>query len=342
MIGIDPDVGHLRFWVASGAAALLVLVCALALDWTRKRIVARFAVIGLGAAFGAILAWAFLAGASVRDQSAERRNLEMRAGQLTAQVLAAGSPLACLEGMAGENVETACEKALFAGPAIVAAASSYIAARLNLLSDVVAYARNGGNLDSILLPLRRSLEADRFGFVAHILAMRDGCTSGRCTALALLRDPERVRANLSAQTFDRYVQHYLTTWAQPDVPVADAAPPAATGALAASQPAGPSQKKVMVDVDFPSAASIPAVSIMNAEPRASTAGGAADRGAAAARRSSRKPAGNAPAQASTPPAASSAPPVDPVWAPGTAPNPQPLPQASPPPQASAGETSPTQ
>ena len=101
MIGIDPDVGHLRFWVASGAAALLVLVCALALDWTRKRIVARFAVIGLGAAFGAILAWAFLAGASVRDQSAERRNLEMRAGQLTAQALAPGSPLACLEGMAG-------------------------------------------------------------------------------------------------------------------------------------------------------------------------------------------------------------------------------------------------
>src|SRR5437764_956157 len=120
MIGIDPDVGHLRFWVASGAAALLVLVCALALDWTRTR------------------------------------------------------------------------------------------------------------------------------FVAHILAMRDGCTSGRCNALALLRDPERVRANLSAQTFDRYVAHYLTTWAQPDVPVADAAPPA-TGALAASQPAGPSQKKVLVD-----------------------------------------------------------------------------------------------
>jgi hypothetical protein len=210
---------------------------------------------------------------------------------------------------------------------------------LNLLSDVAAYARNGGNLDPILLPLRRSLEADRFGFVAHILSMRDGCTSGRCTALAFLRDPERVRANLSAQTFDRYVAHYLTTWAQPDVPVADAAPPA-TGALAASQSAGPSQpsqKKIIVDADFPSAASIPAISIMNAEPRASTAGGAADRGAAS-RRSSRKPAGNAPAQASTSPATSLNPSVDPVWAPGTSPKPQSLPpQASPPPQASAGD-----
>ena len=84
MLGIDPDVGHLRFCVASGAAALLVFVCALALDWMRSRIIARFAVVGLGAAFGAILAWAFLAGATVRDLSVERRNLEMRAAQLSA------------------------------------------------------------------------------------------------------------------------------------------------------------------------------------------------------------------------------------------------------------------
>src|SRR5437588_7891233 len=189
MIGIDPDVGHLRFWVASGAAALLVLVCALALDWTRTRIVARFSIIGLGTAFGAILAWAFLAGASVRDQSAERRNLEMRAGQLTAQVLAPGSPLACLEGMAGENVEAACEKALFAGPAIVAAASSYIAARLNLLSDVLAQVKAGGNLDSVLPALRRALEADRFGFVAHTLAVRDGCSSNRFATLVPSVEP---------------------------------------------------------------------------------------------------------------------------------------------------------
>src|ERR1700730_13717207 len=118
MIGIDPDVGHLRFWVASGAAALLVLVCALALDWTRTRIVARFAVIGLGAAFGAVLAWAFLAGASVRDQSAERRNLEVRAGQLTTQALAPGSPLACLEGMAGGKGEGAGGKARVGRPGV--------------------------------------------------------------------------------------------------------------------------------------------------------------------------------------------------------------------------------
>jgi hypothetical protein len=340
MLGIDPDVGHLRFWVASGAAALLVLVCALALDWTRSRIIARLAVVGLGAAFGAIVAWAFLAGAVVRDLSVERRNLEMRAAQLTAQALAPGSPLACLDATGGENVEAACEKALFAAPAMAAAASSYTAARLALLSDVVTHLKAGGNVDSLLPALRRALEADRFGFVAHTLAVRDGCTSSHCATLALLRDPEHVRANLSAQTFDRYVDRYLAMWGQPpETPVAEAAP-ASTATLAAAQPRGAQgAKKVVVDIDFPSAASIPAVSIMNPEPKispASMAAAANARGAASARRDSRKMVTSPPPPQSS--AATSVPQLDPVWAPGTASTPSPQssqPQASPPSQASA-------
>ncbi|MFZ2077003.1 MAG: hypothetical protein WAV38_10240 [Xanthobacteraceae bacterium] len=343
MLGIDPDVGHLRFWVASGAAALLVLVCALALDWTRSRIIARFAVAGLGAAFGAILAWAFLAGAAVRDLSVERRNLEMRAAQLTAQVLAPGSPLACLDATGGESVEAACEKALFAGPATVAAASSYTAARLTLLSDIAAHIKAGGNLDSVLPSLRRALEADRFGFVAHALAIRDGCTSSRCGTLVLLRDPERVRANLSAQTFDRYLDRYLPLWGQPETPVADAAP-SSTATLAASQPpAGQVQKKVVVDADFPSAASIPAISIMNPEPKASAANMAGDAHAAASGRRSSRKAGSSPPPAPASSAATLVPQVDAVWAPGTAPIAPPQSavapsRPSPPPQASAGQT----
>jgi hypothetical protein len=262
-------------------------------------------MVGVGAVLGAILAWAFLAGGSGRDQSDERRNLETRAAQLTAQVLARSSPLACLDGMAGENVEAACEKALFAAPATVAAASSYVAARLTLLSDVVAYIKAGGKLDSVLLPLRQSLEADRFGFVAHTLAIRDGCTSSRCEALALLRDPKRVQANLSAQTFDRYQDRYLPLWGQPETPVADAAP-SSTATVATSQPpAGQAQKKIVVDADFPSAASIPAVSIMNPEPKTSPANAAPNtkmRGTGPTRTPSRKNT-NSPAQALDPIAA---------------------------------------
>src|SRR5271165_1941291 len=104
MFGLDSDIGGsaLRLWIAAGSAALLVFVCALAIDWTRTRTVARVGVVVVGALLGATLSWAFLNGASLRDQSAERRALEARASALSVQALAPGSPLACLDGLAGD------------------------------------------------------------------------------------------------------------------------------------------------------------------------------------------------------------------------------------------------
>jgi hypothetical protein len=323
MFGADPNVGEsaLRLWVAVGSAALLVCICALAFDWTRSRIVVRISVIALGAVLGATLAWAFLNGASDRDRSAERRDLEMRAAQLNTQSLAPGSPLACLNGLTGDDVEAACEKALFAGPATVAMATSYASARLALLADMAAYGKRGGaDIDSALIPLQRSLEADRFGFVAQVLAVRDGCTSNNCQALSLLHDPTRVRANLSGQTLTRYLDHYLTAWAQPsDVPpLADAT----SQSLPPGPPAAPGQHKI-VGIDFPSAASIPAVSIMNPEPSgpptaaalASAAAGAHETtGASPAPKPRKQSAASPPAQASPPPPDQT---VDPIWTPRT-------------------------
>jgi hypothetical protein len=345
MSGLDADIGSsaLRLWVAAGSAALLVFTCALAFDWTRTRTVARVTVVVIGAVLGATMAWAFLNTATVRDQAAERRALEARASELNAQALAAGSPLACLDGLAGERVEAACEKALFAAPATVASASTYVAARYALLSDMLAYVRRGGgNIDSALIPLQRALEIDRFGFVAHLLAMRDGCTSdNNCKALALLPDPSRVRANLSGHTLDRYLDHYRTAWTEaPNVPVADAAP---TMAMPASTGEAPPRKSVL-NIDFPSANSIPAVSIMNPEPKGGTPSPAAAAAAVAAgAQSSAKVVGpqqmppmpvppsatasqSSPAkgkrkQAANPPpqtAPQAAAPVDPVWAAGAA------------------------
>jgi hypothetical protein len=359
MFGVDSDIGNsaLRLWVAAGSAALLVFVCAQAFDWTRSRRFARISVVVLGAVLGACLAWAFLDAASVRDQNAERRALETRAAELNARILAPGSPLACLDGAAGANVESACEKALFAAPVTVAAATSYVTARLALLADMVAYTKRGGaNVDSALLPLRHSLETDRFGFVAHVLAVRDGCSSDHCTALALLHDPSQVRANLSGQTLDRYLDHYLPVWAQsPDVPLADASPPQSS---ATAQAGVSGQKKVVVDIDFPTADSIPPVSIMNPEPKgpvtatapAAVAAGAATKSTTSAdanissmpspptKQHPHKQAANAPGPANVP---APAPTADPVWGPGTA-KPQAatvpvqLNPAPSPPEASAG------
>ncbi len=346
MFGVDPDIGSsaLRLWVAAGSAALLVFICALAFDWTRTRTLARVGVVVLGAVLGASLAWAFLDAASFRDRSAERRALEARAAGLNAESLVPGSPLACLNGLAGDDVEAACEKALFAAPSTVASATSYVAARFALLADMVAYTkRGGGGINSTLMPLRRSLESDRFGFVAHTLAVADRCSSDHCEALALLDNPGQVRANLSGQTLERYLDHYLPVWAKgPDVPVADATPTSAV------QPGTPPPHK-MVNIDFPSAASIPAISIMNPEPpgppaaaaiAAATAGEPKAHEAPAHEapapppppRRARKPTPSPPAQAT---AATPLPPaVDPVWLPQG--QPRAVPAASPPAATTSG------
>jgi hypothetical protein len=332
MFGVDPEMGSavLRLWVAAGSAALLVAICAVAWNGPRSN-AARAGVIALGTLLGAGLVWALLGNPLTQDHSADRRALEARAQELTARTLAPGSPLACLDAVAGDNVDAACEKALFASAATVAAATSYAAARLELVADINAYVQHGGrDIDGVLLPLRHALETDAYGFLAHALAVRDGCTSQNCRALDVLHDASRVRANLSGQALDRYLDRYLTAWAQaPDSPgpVADAA--TQTQSTAASAPGAPGQRKVVVNIDFPSAASIPAVSIMNPEPGAKPppSSAAANPNAAAAASASAPPAKKPRKQAanpppapapSAPPAAAAQEPADPVWTPAPA------------------------
>jgi hypothetical protein len=337
MLGVGTEIGAsaLRLWVAAGSAALLIVFFGFAFFRTRSRIEAGppwepgFVVVG--AILGAVMTWAFFDPSEVGDQGAERRALQLRAEELGARALAPGSPLACLDAVAGESVEAACEKALFVSPASVASASSYVAARLALLSAMVAYAgRGGADLESALSPLRRSLEVDRFGFVAHVLAIRDGCTSQKCTALALLHDPGRVRANLGAQPLDRYLEHYQEVWAK----AADA--PAGDVASAAAQSGAPVPRK-LVNVDFPSAASIPPISIMNPEPTGPVLPGAAAAAAAnpnpapsatanQASRHSRKQAANPSAPIVPQAAAPGSTAIEPIW-------PEPVPP--PPPQTAA-------
>jgi hypothetical protein len=309
MLDVDPKVGSAAVIAIAGSGA-----------------------IALGAVVGATLVWAMLHRPPTRDHDADRRALQMRAAELATRALESGSPLACLDGLAGDAVETACEKALFASPATVATATSYAAARLALVADMAAYVKAGGtDIDATLLPLRRSLEADRFGFLAHALAVRDGCTSENCKALDVLHDANQVRINLSSGTLDRYLDHYLTAWAQPpDATTADA------GATTATAQTGTPPPRKMVNIDFPTADSIPAISIMNPEPTGKGAPGAAAAAAAdpnppaAAATPARKPrkqAANPPPQApqaaapSVPPAPAQAQ-VDPVWTPAPPASPQ--------------------
>jgi hypothetical protein len=270
MLGVDPQsVAWALPLIAAGLAALLIaVVCALAFRFSDKGVVPqrwRIVLVVAAAVLSASLTWAFLDNATVRSENAERSALKLRAGQLTAQSLMPGSPLACLDALAGDTVQAACERAVFASPASVAAALSYVAAQFALLSDMTEYAQHGGaRIDDALLPLRHALETDSFGFLAYVLVAQDGCTSEHCPPFALLGDPSHVRTNIIAQTLPHYLDHYREIWAKSaEEPLASAGGTLPPG-LAENDPA---RRKVSVNIDFPSAASIPPISIMNPEPK---------------------------------------------------------------------------
>jgi hypothetical protein len=337
MLGIDPGGANaaLLVWAAAASAALIAALCVLvfSLPQTTVGAAVRAGAVVLGAIFGAVFGAAMISALTWGgNSSGERRLLEGRAQDLTLRALAPTSPLACLDALTGDNLATACERDLFASPAAAAAAVSYTAARFALLAELTAY-RAGGDtaIDAVLLPLRRALEADRFGFLAHVLATRDGCSSENCKALVLLGDAGRVRANLSDATLQHYLDRYQPLWSKsPDVPVAASAPSQLSPSqLTPSQllAAGAGSRRA-TSVDFPSAASIPAVSIMNPEPKGPVLPGVAAAAAAnpnpppasaatPPRRAHRQPANPPPPQASSgaPSAA-----VEPIW-------PEPVPQA---------------
>ncbi len=198
----------------------------------------------------------------------------------------------------------------------------------------------------MLAPLRRSLETDRFGFVAHVLAIRDGCTGQNCKMLALFRDANRVRANLGANTLDRYLDHYAALWgAGSEVPVAENA----QSQGAAAPPNQPTHK--IVNIDFPTAASIPAVSIMNPEPTGPVLPGVAAAAAANpnppsttrhTRKQTASPAGPATATMTSQSPAPNV--VDPIWPepmPGPPPTQAPQTASAPPPGAPVQLTPPS-
>jgi len=212
------------------------------------------------------------------DQAAERRALLVRDAELARAALTPGSALACLDGGAGEKVGDACEAAVFASPQAVAAAVALQSARLSLLQAAFDLSKRG---DSRVMPalagLRRAAELDRYGIAAHVLATRDGCTVKDCPALAMFHDTTALKANIKAQAFDAYVARYAPQWGKPAAaspPPVAAAPQAAAPAVVASvTPAAPphdtqgTARPVESRWVFPSADSIPAVSIMNAEPK---------------------------------------------------------------------------
>ena len=224
--------------------------------------------------------------------------------------------LSCLDDLAGDAVAMGCEKALFGAPDVAAAAVSTTAARIDRLTALGDAATAEKSLTPEIKVLRKSLERDRYGLVAQVLVVRDGCTQFDCAAFRSLTDQQQVAANMDSHLYDTLVARYAPTW---NAPAAAQSLPA-TAALAGLPPSMPTGKPT--NAEFPSASSTPPVSIMNPEPPTRQAAPAANVAAP------RAPAA-ASAQAAVP-AAKKPPAPKAARAPATAPVPLTPPAAAPP------------
>lgn len=246
-------------WAVAVVAAAVVVVAALA--FVRAGVDAVVPVVGSALVLiAALTGWGALDQLARGDRAAERRALDARASELATRALVPGSALACLDAIAGEIVEDACEKTLFATPEATAAAVSYVGAQLALLASASDQARKGGASDRTK-HLRRALEADRFGIVAHVLATRDGCTPGRCSAFTWLQDTSRIGVNLAERPFEARIKSHQANW-----PATGARPVASNPPSAPASPASAAAARVPNNLYFPSSSSIPPVNIMTAEP----------------------------------------------------------------------------
>jgi hypothetical protein len=291
--GLDVATGTFVLMIISAVMAVVVLAGLIRL------MVRRAGQSGTGwVAFGLVLAggmisYALVYRVSIQEQAADRRSLETRLAELTVRSLAPGSALGCLDAVASVLVENACERLLFASPEAVAAAVEYVDARFSLLASSAALARSDASYQPMFERLRRGLEADRYGLVAHVLMTR-GCNAADCAEIRLLRDPARVVANMQVRAFETSLGAHALAWpsngsspavasATPSAPQPPSTigastafapqPPSAIGALApaaagGSGPIAPSgsANAAPAKFDFPSASSIPAVNIMASEP----------------------------------------------------------------------------
>jgi len=289
--GLDLSSGTLTapLWGVGIAAALFVALIVIAVVRAGLAefgsMVFRVAIVVIAVVFG----WTYLSRTGEHDRAEERRALDQRAADLIGRAIAPGSPIACLEATNTETVEGSCERAVFASPEAVAAATAYISARLSLLADAHDYtARRDPSYETQVAGLRRTVAADRFGLASQVLITRDGCTADACDAFGLVYDDKKLRANMKDRLFDVIVARYSVSWpTRTSRPVVSSTTP--SGAPVVTPP-GP-------NVQFPSSQSIPPVSIMNAEPERPPPAPAAPAQAAAQQEAPPQPTNTAPASA---------------------------------------------
>jgi len=146
----------------------------------------------------------------------ERRALDERAKLLFDQAVKPDSVFACIDGSPVPAVQDACERNLFAEPQRVAAAVTIVTQRLAFLADALAFVEKlDSDYSGRVEPLRKSIEADPYGFVAFVLSVEHGCAAEACARFSLFRSPERVRENMRVRRLEAFLARYSAAWQGP-------------------------------------------------------------------------------------------------------------------------------
>jgi hypothetical protein len=242
--------------IAAGFSALVVLIVLLRADKTMANgALAVIALLAIGIASTTTVR-GFGTPSRVTDTAVDSR------GPAT-QHVALAPALACLDGLAGESVEAACEKAVFGSADTAAAAVSYTAGQV---SRVVA-AGSARTLTPEQQILKRSVERDRYGLVAQVVMIRDRCVVTDCPLFRALSDTNQIKANMNERLYDTLVVRYSSAWTN----AAAAAPSQAAGLLPGTPASGNMPTGRPSTVDYATSSAIPPVSIMTPDPPAQAA-----------------------------------------------------------------------
>lgn len=227
--------------VALVAVALAVLIGVRLRGASFGRVIALLALLVLVGAAAATGYYGYVHFEELRRLE-ERRVLDERAETILMQAVQPGSVFACLDGSPAPAMLEACERNLFAEPQRVAASVAIVTQRLAFLADALKFAeaRDPSYLTQIE-PLRNSLEADAYGFVAYVLSIDHRCTADACDRFHLLRDSSRVRENLRVRRFEAFMAKYAPKWRE-----SSAAPAPATAEQPKESPLPPGEERVSV------------------------------------------------------------------------------------------------
>jgi hypothetical protein len=171
--------------------------------------------------------------------------------------------LSCIDDLAGDVVQQACERALFGSAESTAAAVNYMAAMITRLTALGDAANAQRVITAETQALRRAIERDRYGLVAHVLLVRERCSPMECPAYRSLTDNHQIITNMDEHLYDGLVARYAPLWNMPPMTTASTGAP-----MAGLPPSSPTGRPT--NAEFPSAANTPAVSIMTPEPGTGT------------------------------------------------------------------------